>query len=81
MEAWARTNAPHVDIKRETVKFINHWTAKSGRDATTLDWFATWRNWMLNAEERAPQASGRASPRQPALPASISPKDEHRYRA
>lgn len=25
--------------------FRDHWTAKSGKDATKLDWLATWRNW------------------------------------
>jgi hypothetical protein len=50
--AWAKTTCPQVDGKRETEKFINYWTAKSGRDATKLDWDATWRNWILNAAER-----------------------------
>lgn len=56
MVAWARANCPNVDGQRETVKFINYWTARSGREATKLDWPATWRNWMLNAAERAPQS-------------------------
>lgn len=30
-------------------KFRDYWTAKSGRNATKLDWAATWRNWMRNA--------------------------------
>lgn len=80
MVAWARANAPHVDGKRETDKFINHWTAKSGKDATKLDWVLTWRNWMLNAEERAPHSNGRTSSHQQTLPAGVSPRDEHRYR-
>ena len=25
--------------------FRDHWTAKSGKDATKADWLATWRNW------------------------------------
>ena len=56
MVAWARANCPAVDGQRETVKFINYWTAKAGRDGVKLDWPATWRNWMMNAAERAPQA-------------------------
>lgn len=55
MVTWARANCPGVDGQRQTQKFINHFTAKTGRDATKLDWVATWRNWMLNAAERAPQ--------------------------
>lgn len=33
-------------------RFRNHWTAKSGKDATKLDWAATWRNWVLGDLER-----------------------------
>ena len=49
MKQWAITKAPNADIGLETEKFINYWTAKSGKEATKLDWAATWRNWMLNA--------------------------------
>jgi hypothetical protein len=56
MVAWAQREAPHVDGRRETEKFVNYWRAKAGRDATKLDWVRTWRNWMLTAEERAPAA-------------------------
>jgi hypothetical protein len=59
MVAWARDRVPHVDGRTETEKFINYWKAKSGAGATKVDWPATWRNWMLNAAERAP---ARASP-------------------
>lgn len=45
---------PHREIATEAQKFANYWTAKSGRDATKLDWPATWRNWILNAVERKP---------------------------
>lgn len=33
--------------KVETVfaEFRDYWTAKSGKDATKVDWAATWRNW------------------------------------
>lgn len=52
MRDWAKANTPHVDVDAELPKFIDYWTAKSGRDATKLDWPATWRNWMRNAAER-----------------------------
>lgn len=58
MVAWARERVSHVDGRTETEKFINYWSAKSGRDATKLDWEKTWKNWMLTAAER----QGRASP-------------------
>lgn len=53
MRQWAATEAPGADITRETVKFVNYWRSKT-RDATKLDWPATWRNWLLNADERKP---------------------------
>jgi len=49
MREWAAVKAPNADIALETEKFINFWVAKSGKDATKLDWNATWRNWILNA--------------------------------
>lgn len=58
MVAWAQANAPHADGRLQTTKFVNYWRAKAGRDAVKVDWAATWRNWMLKAEEDA-IASGR----------------------
>lgn len=55
MIAWAGANAAAVDGPRETQKFINYWQSKAGREGVKLDWVATWRNWMLNAAERAPK--------------------------
>jgi DNA-binding Lrp family transcriptional regulator len=41
-----------------TERFVNHWTASAGRNATKRDWGAAWRNWILEevtrAEHRAP---------------------------
>lgn len=53
MRAWAREKGLRCDLDRETEKFINYWTAKAGRDATKTDWMATWRNWVLKADEDA----------------------------
>jgi len=39
-------------IENEVIKFRNYWTAKSGKDATKLNWGRTWQNWVLNAKER-----------------------------
>lgn len=50
MVTWARQRRPDVDGRMETEKFINYWGAKSGKDATKLDWEKTWRNWILNAK-------------------------------
>lgn len=64
MVAWAKANAPNVDGRRETEKFINHWRAKTGAQATKLDWVLTWRNWLLTAQQDAERYRGRASPQQ-----------------
>lgn len=45
---WAVANMPRwTDDTAEYVaeRFRDFWTSKTGRDATKLDWFATWRNW------------------------------------
>jgi hypothetical protein len=55
MVAWARANCSSVDGQRETAKFINYYQALAGAKGVKLDWVATWRNWMMNAAERAPQ--------------------------
>lgn len=57
MVAWWQERCPHVDPRMETEKFTNYWRAKAGKDATKLDWPATWRNWMMGAAERLPQAA------------------------
>lgn len=46
---WALAKYPHwtAEIVRSIAsKFRNHWVAKSGKDATKLDWQATWENWV-----------------------------------
>jgi hypothetical protein len=42
--------------RRQLEQFANYWRAKAGRDATKLDWSATWRNWLLREQERNPAA-------------------------
>jgi hypothetical protein len=58
MVEWAREKAPHVHGPTETAKFRDYWTAKAGRDATKLDWPATWRVWMTTAEQQAGRGHG-----------------------
>lgn len=48
----AEKKRPGVDIQGESDKFRDYWHAKSGKDATKLDWLATWRNWIRTACER-----------------------------
>ena len=55
---WALTDRPEFtgrDVQRTAEIFADYWRAKSGKDATKLDWFATWRNWFRR--ERSPQAN------------------------
>lgn len=51
MREWAAMRTPLVDVESSTERFVNHWRAKSGKDATKLDWPATWRNWLLRDQE------------------------------
>lgn len=38
-------------------KFCDYWNAKTGAQATKMDWDATWRNWMRKSQENV---NGRA---------------------
>lgn len=60
---------PNGAVPVEAAKFRDYWCAKSGKDATKVDWLATWRNWCRNAVERTygrsptkPQGPTRATP-------------------
>lgn len=49
-QEWAEREHRGVDWDTETKKFVDHFRAKTGRDATKLDWSATWRNWIRRAD-------------------------------
>lgn len=51
MRRWASERCPAVDVNRSTEKFVNHWRSTT-RNATKLDWEATWRNWLMNDQDR-----------------------------
>lgn len=62
---WAEVNFAYAtddQIAIEADKFRDYWVAKP-RDATKLDWFATWKNWCRTAfgspRGRAPYNAGR----------------------
>lgn len=59
MWAWAAKEVPTVDGHDQTARFVDYWRAKSGKDATKLDWVGTWRNWLRRA---ADDARGRRGP-------------------
>ena len=39
-----------LDHDQIWAQFSDYWTAKSGANATKLDWLATWRNWCRKAK-------------------------------
>jgi len=43
----------------EAAKFVDYWSAKSGREATKVDWLATWRNWIRRDHPPAQSTSAR----------------------
>lgn len=52
--SWALTERPEFGtpaVMLEGAKFADFWKAKAGKDATKLDWQATWRNWFRNARQ------------------------------
>ncbi|HMQ36490.1 MAG TPA: DnaT-like ssDNA-binding domain-containing protein [Micropruina sp.] len=55
-DANLRSEAGHPTdwLSRELERFRDYWKAKTGKDATKIDWNATWRNWIRNAEDRQP---------------------------
>lgn len=57
MVEWARENCPHIDGKYETEQFIGYWRAKTGANATKLDWQLTWQTWMRRAEKDTPRTT------------------------
>jgi hypothetical protein len=42
---------PQSYIQKEALKFHDYWIAKTGKDATKMNWLATWRNWCRNAKK------------------------------
>lgn len=51
--ALAAKGLPQIDLDLEALRFVNHWTAKAGQQATKLDWKRTWMNWAIEASSRA----------------------------
>jgi hypothetical protein len=49
-------------IERELAKFKDHWLKTPGSRGRSLDWDASYRNWLRNAEERRPRQYERPNP-------------------
>lgn len=58
MAAWGRREFPHIDGRRQTELFVDHWRAQPGQRGVKLDWVATWRNWIRKADEIAASRPG-----------------------
>jgi hypothetical protein len=46
-------------VRQEASKFADYWHAKAGKDASKLDWLATWRGWCRKAIAFAPTANSK----------------------
>jgi hypothetical protein len=62
MREWATARTPLVNVDLATERFVNYWRAKSGANATKLDWPATWRNWLLKDQGDRDQRTVKATP-------------------
>lgn len=49
-QARETSGLPPLDLRSEAVKFANYWAAKSGGNATKIDWKRTWINWCMDAK-------------------------------
>ncbi len=61
--AWALAERPEfgeAGLRKVGESFGDHWRSATGKNATKLDWFATWRNWVRN--QRPPFGAQRAEP-------------------
>lgn len=58
MKDWAvERNMQPQWVLRQTERFVNYWTAIPGAKGVKNDWRATWRNWLLKAQDDAPAAA------------------------
>jgi hypothetical protein len=57
---WAKTERPDLDPAKTAEAFADYWHAKAGKDATKVDWRATWRSWVRN-QRAGPVARSSAS--------------------
>lgn len=59
MRQWAADRVPAVNLTTETEKFVNYWRGSGG---TKVDWVATWRTWMLKAQDDRQRHPSRSAP-------------------
>ncbi len=52
---------PDLNVRDVADSFRDYWTARSGKEATKLDWPATWRNWVRREKARPSRPSQKTS--------------------
>lgn len=71
-------------VMAQTERFVNYWLAAAGQKGVKTDWRATWRNWLLKAQDDAPAYSTPTAARKHApleVPSHIDPDDGPAYAA
>jgi uncharacterized protein YdaU (DUF1376 family) len=51
MLEWAKQTIPGINLEARILEFKNYWEAKTGKDATKLDWEKTFQNRILQIAE------------------------------
>lgn len=58
MKAWVTAEGiTPAQARASTVRFVDYWRGKPGKDGRKTDWPATWRNWLRRDYENVPRAS------------------------
>lgn len=65
LRAWAKDEAPHVDLDKALVEFHDYWKAVPGAKGRKLDWPATFRNRVRELEGRKNGSAARPAPEHP----------------
>lgn len=50
---WCLQNRPDLNPQQTFEAFKDYWISATGRNATKLDWEATWRNWCRNQRKQS----------------------------
>jgi uncharacterized protein YdaU (DUF1376 family) len=59
---YCKTERPDLRVSLVATNFYDYWIAKSGKDATKVNWSATWRSWVRKEDARnAGRPSGSAA--------------------
>ena len=48
---WALAERPDLNPDKVAEEFKDYWIAKTGQNATKLNWCSTWRNWVRRQKQ------------------------------